>query len=308
VSFTSVDATRAALAGVGYVADAEIATALYLAARLQKPLLVEGPAGVGKTELAKSAARASGRPLFRVQCYEGLDEAKLLYEWKYAKQLLYTQMLRDQITEVVGGAADLGEAIERIAAHEDAFFSERFLEPRALLAAIRSPDPAVLLIDEVDRAEEELEAFFLEVLAELQVTIPELGTIRATSPPLIVLTSNATRELSDALRRRCLHLEIGFPDADREVAILRSHVPELSEILAAQIAALVARLRGLELKKAPSLSEAIDWARALVLLSTGELGPERVSDSLGLLLKHRADIDRVREAAAGELAALAASK
>jgi MoxR-like ATPase len=294
VSFTSVDATRAALAGVGYVADAEIATALYLAARLQKPLLVEGPAGVGKTELAKSAARASGRPLFRVQCYEGLDEAKLLYEWKYAKQLLYTQMLRDQITEVVGGAADLGEAIERIAAHEDAFFSERFLEPRALLAAIRSPDPAVLLIDEVDRAEEELEAFFLEVLAELQVTIPELGTIRATSPPLIVLTSNATRELSDALRRRCLYLWIDYPPFDKELRIVERKVPGINARLAAEVARFMESLRRVRLSKVPGVAETLDWAQALATLHAEHLDEEVVAETLGCILKDADDIKRFR--------------
>ena len=304
MSFRSVEDTAGRLADAGYIASDEIATALFLADRLEKPLLVEGPAGVGKTELAKAAARATDRRLFRVQCYEGLDEAKLLYEWKYAKQLLYTQMLRDKIAEVVGDAGDLSEAIERIAAHEDAFFSERFLEPRPLLAAIRSPDPAVLLIDEIDRAEEELEAFFLEILGEVQVTVPELGTISASTRPLIVLTSNATRELSDALRRRCLHLEIDFPDAEREAAILSARVPGLGAALAGRIAALVNRLRDLDLKKPPSLSEAIDWAKALVMLSAEELGPERVADSLGLLLKHRADVERAREVAAGELAAI----
>jgi MoxR-like ATPase len=303
MSSGSVDEIAAALAGAGYVPDPEIATTLHLAVRLEKPILVEGPPGVGKTFLAVAAAAALERPLYRVQCYEGLDEAKLLYEWRYAKQLLYTQMLRDKISEVIAGAGGLEEAVDRIAAHEDAFFSERFLEPRPLLQAIRSPVPAVLLIDEVDRAEEEIEAFLLEVLGELQITIPEIGTVAARSRPLILLTSNAARELSDALRRRCLHLSIDYPDPAREREILTAQVPGLSAALADRVAAVVARLRSMDLKKPPSLSEAIDWARSLVLLSAEELGPERVAQTLGVLLKHRADVEAAREVVRDQLVA-----
>jgi MoxR-like ATPase len=303
MSSGSVEEIAAALAGAGYVPDPEIATTLHLAVRLEKPILVEGPPGVGKTFLAIAAAAALERPLYRVQCYEGLDEAKLLYEWRYAKQLLYTQMLRDKISEVIAGAGGLEEAVDRIAAHEDAFFSERFLEPRPLLQAIRSPVPAVLLIDEVDRAEEEIEAFLLEVLGELQITIPEIGTVAARSRPLILLSSNAARELSDALRRRCLHLSIDYPDPAREREILAARVPGLSAALADRVAAVVARLRGMDLKKPPSLSEAIDWARALVLLSAEELGPERVAETLGVLLKHRADVEAAREVVRDQLVA-----
>ena len=306
MTFASTAEVTEALARTGYIANADIAMAVFLAATLEKPILAEGPAGTGKTELAKAIAEATGRPLHRAQCYEGLDEAKLLYEWKYAKQLLYTQMLREQIGDVVAGAADLSEAVERIAAHEDAFFSRRFLEPRPLLSAIASEEPSVLLIDEVDRAEEEIEALLLEVLAEKQVTVPELGTIVASSAPIVVLTSNDTRELSDALRRRCLHLYLDYPSPEREATILRSRVPGLAPTLADSIAGVVARLRTLDLKKTPSLSEAIDWARALVLLSAEQLGEDAVTESLSLLLKHAADVATARDEAAAELAAIAA--
>ena len=302
--FSSASETERRLRGAGYIPNSDTVMSVYLAASLGKPILTEGPAGTGKTELAKAIANATGRQLFRVQCYEGLDDAKLLYEWQYAKQLLYTQMLRDQISELTSGSASLAAAVERLAEQDDAFFSERFLEPRPLLAAIRSPDPAVLLIDEVDRAEEEIEALLLEVLAENQVTVPELGTIKATSAPIVVLTSNDTRELSEALRRRCLFLYLDYPSIEREVEILRSRVPELGAELATKVAETVARARSIDLKKTPSLSEAIDWARALVLLSADELGPDAVNDSLGLLLKYSGDAERARDELAPELRAI----
>ncbi len=304
-TFESAAATDQALREVGYIPNRDTSMAVYLASRLGKPILAEGPAGTGKTELAKAIALATGRTLYRVQCYEGLDEAKLLYEWQYAKQLLYTQMLRDKITELTDGADSLSAAIEAIAAHDDAFFSEHFLEARPLLAAIRSADPTVLLIDEVDRAEEEIEALLLEVLAENQVTVPELGTIVGTATPIVLLTSNDTRELSEALRRRCLYLYLDYPGADREIEILKSRVAGLDDALAAKVAAAVSRARTLEFKKTPSLSEAIDWARALVLLSSEELGSEQVAESLGLLLKVAGDAERARTELADELAQIA---
>ena len=286
----SIDATARALRAVGYIADVPLATTVFLAARLERPILAEGPAGVGKTELAKALAAALGTELVRLQCYEGLDEAKTLYEWKYAKQLLYTQLLRDSLAEVVAGAAGLAEAVERIAAHEDVFFSERFLQPRPLLEAIRADHRVVLLIDEVDRAEDELEAFFLEVLAEFQVTVPELGTLRATHRPLVVVTSNDARELSDALRRRCLYLPMTFPTVAREAEIVRTRVPGIDQALAGRIAEVVAAVRRLDLKKHPSVSETIDWARALVVLGAADLGEQVVGDTLNLLLKYEGDL------------------
>jgi MoxR-like ATPase len=292
---TSPAAAQGALDAVGYVADPAIATTVFLAAALEKPVLVEGPAGVGKTELAKSTALGLGRPLIRLQCYEGLDEARTLYEWKYPKQLLYTQILRDKIADVVSGAASLADAVERIAAEDDAFFSPRFLDPRPLLAAIQSERPVVLLIDEVDRAEDELEAFLLEVLAEFQVTVPELGTISARHRPIVFLTSNDTRELSDALRRRCLYLPIGYPDPAREAEIVRRRAPEVGPALAAAVATFVGKLRELDLKKRPSISEAIDWARAIVLLGADGLAPEIVDQTLSLLVKFEGDLALARQ-------------
>jgi MoxR-like ATPase len=293
--FESPRAVTDALSATGYITDAALATAVYLASNLEKPLLAEGPAGVGKTELAKALAQALGTELIRLQCYEGLDEAKTLYEWKYPKQLLYTQMLRDKIGDVVTGASSLAEAVDRIAAQEDAFFSERFLEARPLLKAIRAPRQVVLLIDEVDRAEDELEAFFLEVLAEFQVTVPELGTLRATHRPLVVLTSNNTRELSDALRRRCLYVPMTYPSVAREAEIVSTRVPGIRAELAAALSLFVERLRALDLKKTPSISESIDWARALVLLSIDTLDREVVDRTLGVLLKYEGDLQVARD-------------
>ena len=258
VMFGSLEEVDAALSGQGYLASREIATSVFLADRLEKPLLVEGPAGVGKTELARAWAAASGRDLIRLQCYEGLDEARAIYEWEYSKQLLYTQLLRDRLGEAVAGAGTLAEAADRIAAEGNVFFSERFLLPRPILQAVRSERPVLLLVDEIDKADEELEAFLLEILSDWAVTIPELGTLRAKVIPRVVLTSNATRELSDALRRRCLHLHIDFPGQERELAIVRGRAGEASEALARQVVAAVARLRTMDLRKAPSVAEAID--------------------------------------------------
>jgi MoxR-like ATPase len=301
--FESIEDAIEKLGGTGYVADRAIGTTLFLAGALERPILVEGPAGVGKTELAKATAAATGRELIRLQCYEGLDEARTLFEWKYGKQLLYSQLLRDHVAELTAGATDLREAAARLAAADDAFFSEPFLDARPLLQAIRAPAPVVLLIDEIDRAEDELEAFFLEVLAEWQVTVPELGTLRAIHPPLVVLTSNATRELSDALRRRCLFLAIDLPDARREAAIIARRVPGIAERLAGEVARFVAAVRGLELKKPPSIAESIDWARALVVLAAPELGDDAVRASLTALVKFPGDAALV----AGDLPRLLAT-
>ena len=294
-TFASVDECAHRLDAAGYLIDREAAVIAYLAVGMEKPVLVEGPAGVGKTELALALSRALGRELVRLQCYEGLDEAKALYEWEYAKQLLYTQLLRDKLTDMVGDAQTLGDALERITAADDVFFSERFLLARPLLRAIRSPKPTVLLIDEIDKADAEFEAFLLEVLSDFQVTVPELGTIVATTRPVVVLTSNAAREMSDALRRRCLHLHLDFPDLERERAIVLRRVPGITEALAGEVASAMRRLRTLQLRKQPSISEAIDWARALLLLNAETLSPELVSETLALVLKYEGDQRRARE-------------
>jgi MoxR-like ATPase len=296
--FASVEAASLGLGAAGYLPSREIATAVFLADRLEKPLLVEGPAGVGKTELALAFARASGRELIRLQCYEGLDEAKALYEWEYAKQLLYTQLLKDRIGAAVADAATLGEAADRIAAEGNVFFSRRFLLPRPVLQAILSPTPSLLLVDEVDKADPELEAFLLEILSDWAVTVPELGTLRAVVVPRVVLTSNASRELSDALRRRCLHLHVDYPSQERELAVVRARVPEAGEALARQVVAAAARLRAMDLRKAPSIAEVIDWARALLVLGASALDAGALADTLEVVLKHQADLERVRARAA----------
>jgi MoxR-like ATPase len=294
-TLSSVEETIELLDAQRYLIDRDAAVVAYLAVRLEKPVLVEGPAGVGKTELAKALAGALGRELVRLQCYEGLDEAKALYEWEYAKQLLYTQLLRDKLAETVGDATTLREAVERVAVQDDVFFSERFLLPRPLLRAILSETPTVLLVDEVDKSDAEFEAFLLEVLSDFAVTVPELGTIMARSRPVVVLTSNAAREMSDALRRRCLHLHLDFPSPERERAIIRRRVPEASEALAREVAITMSRLRTLGLRKLPSISESIDWARALVLLNADSLTPEAVRETLSLVLKYEGDLHIARE-------------
>jgi MoxR-like ATPase len=302
--FASLDEVSEKLTAVGYLPSREIATAVFLADRLEKPILVEGPAGVGKTELARAFADASGRALVRLQCYEGLDESKALYEWEYAKQLLYTQLLKDRIGAAVAGAGSLADAADRIAGEGNVFFSERFLVPRPVLKAITSETPALLLVDEIDKADPELEAFLLEVLSDWAVTVPEIGTIRARTIPRVVLTSNAARDLSDALKRRCLHLHIDFPARERELAIVRARVPDAADALARSVVAAVAKLRTLDLKKPPSISETLDWVRALAVLEADRLDPALLDETLNLVLKYEADIARARERR-GELAAAA---
>ncbi len=278
---------------LGYICNDSIATAIYLACHLQKPILVEGPPGVGKTELAKKTSEFLSAPLIRMQCYEGLDEAKALYEWKYSKQLLYTQLLKDQLGDVMRGAKGLDESVSRLHQFGDIFYSEEFLEPRPLLQALNSEDGAVLLIDEIDKADQEFEAFLLELLSDYQVSIPEIGTIKAKSTPIVILTSNNTRELGDALKRRCLHLYIPFPDPQTEQKIISSQVPELNSELSKQMVDFVGQIRDLALKKAPAVSETIDWARALLLLNVGTLDHDWVKSTLNLLLKFQDDIEAV---------------
>jgi MoxR-like ATPase len=294
--FESVEDVQQRFRAARYIASRRISTVVYLASRMMRPVLVEGPAGVGKTELAKTLAEISGRALIRLQCYEGLDEGKALYEWKYAKQLLYTQLLRERIGELIADAPSLPDAVARIAGQEDAFFSFRFLSPRPLLQAILADSPVVLLVDEIDKAEPEFEAFLLEVLSDFQVSVPELGTIRARHLPLVMLTSNNARELSDGLKRRCLHLFIDFPTPAEELEIIRLKVPEIPAALARAVVAAVQKIRALELRKPPSISESIDWARSLVILNADHLDPALVDDTLSMLLKYEKDLERVRGA------------
>jgi len=291
--FASVDALVEGLGSVGYIASRRIATALYMAVNLQKPILVEGSAGVGKTELALSTARLLAKPLIRMQCYEGLDESKALYEWKYGKQLLYTQILKDRMGAQLADAATMDAAMDRLHGMGDLFFSEPFLEPRPLMQALRQDDGCVLLIDEIDKSDEAFEAFLLEVLSAYQVSVPELGVIVAKTPPLVFLTSNNVRDLGDALKRRCLHLHIPLPEAALEERIVATRVPGIEQSLTNQLVAFVQSLRGLDLRKAPSISETVDWARALVLLHADSLEPAMVRDTLNVILKFEQDIAAV---------------
>jgi MoxR-like ATPase len=292
-SGTAINQVGQTLHQLGYIATDSISTAVYLAQCLEKPLLIEGPPGVGKTELAKAVAAMTGRELIRLQCYEGLDESKALYEWKYGKQLLYTQVLKEKLGDLLEGASGLKQSIQRLHEFDDTFFSEEFLEPRPLLKALQSHDGAVLLIDEVDKSDTEFEAFLLEVLSDYQVSIPELGTIKARTTPIVFLTSNNTREIGDALKRRCLHLYIPFPDAKMERRIIESRVPELEADLREQLVHFVQALRTKDLKKLPAVSETIDWARTLVLLHARELNSDLVGQTLNVLLKFQDDIETV---------------
>lgn len=297
--FQNIEDVQNGLGEQRYIASDEISTVVYLAQSLGKPVLTEGPAGVGKTELAKAWASATGRPLVRLQCYEGLDESKALYEWEYAKQMLYTQLLRDTLHDVLKEAKSLTEAAERLSQEEDVFFSERFLLPRPLLTAITSSEPVVLLIDEIDRADVEFEAFLLEILSDFQVSIPEIGTLTATHQPMVLLTSNNTRDLSEALKRRCLYLFINYPTLQSELEIVRLKVPELNEELARQAVEVVQQLRQMDLRKVPSISETLDWARALMTLNASSIDEETMRNTLTVLLKYEADVKRANRLLGG---------
>lgn len=291
----NVDTIMKGFAGAGYICSPAIAMTMLLAYKLEKPVLVEGPPGVGKTELAKATASLLNHDLIRLQCYEGLDEAKALYEWKYGKQLLYTQLLKEKLGDLLKGAHDLPSSIERLHEFGDVFYSEDFLEPRPLLQALRAERGTVLLIDEIDKADHEFESFLLEMLSDYQISIPELGTIKARRKPIVFLTSNNMRELSDALKRRCLHLYIPFPDAALERSIIQSRVPGVNAQLREQLVNFVQQLRLRDLKKQPAISETIDWARTLLLLHTDALTPELVESTLNVLLKHEEDIASVKD-------------
>jgi MoxR-like ATPase len=302
--FDSVESVQRELAQLDYICDTNIATVVFLAQRLEKPVLVEGPAGVGKTELAKVVATATRSQLIRLQCYEGLDEAKALYEWEYSKQLLYTQILKERFSDVMSGAKTVSEAAARVGEEDSVFFSDNFLVPRPLMSAIKADKPTLLLIDEVDKGDPEFEAFLLEVLSDFQVTVPEVGTIRAEQRPLVFLTSNNSREMSDALKRRCLHLFIDFPSEALEIRILEARVPEVGEKLRTDLVQMMQALRELDLKKSPSISETLDWARALLALNAVDLDRDVVTRTLNVILKYEGDVRK----AEGELDKLLAKR
>ncbi|MDJ0841692.1 MAG: MoxR family ATPase [Acidobacteriota bacterium] len=290
----SVDVITGGLESLGYICNESLATAVYVACQLEKPILVEGPAGVGKTELAKVTAEYLGVPLIRLQCYEGLDEAKALYEWKYGKQLLYTQVLKEQLGDILRGAEGLAESVRRLHQFGDIFYSKEFLEARPLLKALWEPNGCILLIDEIDKADQEFESFLLELLSDYQISVPEIGTVKAVTRPVVLLTSNNTREIGDALKRRCLHLYIPFPDAALEERIISVRVPELAADLRTRLVAFVQGLRETDLKKHPAVSETIDWARTLLLLHADQLDADLVRNTLNVLLKFQEDVERVQ--------------
>ena len=292
--FESVDGVIKQLDEQDYICDKQIATVVYLAQQLSKPVLVEGPAGVGKTELAKVVGQALGRPMIRLQCYEGLDEAKALYEWEYSKQLLYTQILKEKLSETMAGATSLQDAADRVGNEDSVFFSSRFIVERPLLQSIMSKEPNLLLIDEVDKSDPEFEAFLLEVLSDYQVSVPEVGTFEAVTKPVVFLTSNDAREMSDALKRRCLHLFIDFPGPELEQRILETKVPGIGERLVHELIDVMQKLRKLDLKKTPSISETLDWARALLTLNATSLDESLVSDTLNVILKYEGDIKKAQ--------------
>jgi len=287
----SIEKIEQGFESFGYICSTQIATAVFLAFQLRKPILVEGPPGVGKTELAKTTSQLLDLPLIRLQCYEGLDEAKALYEWKYGKQLLYTQVLKEKLGDLLQGAQGLAESVERLHQFGDIFYSPDFLEPRPLLKAMQQEKGAVLLIDEVDKSDYEFESLLLELLSDYQISIPEIGTVKAKTAPMVFLTSNNTRDLSDALKRRCLHLYIPFPTIELEERIIRSRVPDIDDVLRHQLVQFVHSLRQLDLKKNPAISETIDWARSLLLLHADKLDEELIRTTLNVLLKFEDDIN-----------------
>ena len=310
--FDSVDKVVQALSDQQYICDKKIATVVFLAHKLEKPVLVEGPAGVGKTELAKAVSAALDRNMIRLQCYEGLDEAKALYEWEYSKQLLYTQILKERFTASMSGAKTIREAADRVGKEDSVFFSDNFIVARPLLKAITADEPTLLLVDEVDKSDPEFEAFLLEVLSDFQVTVPELGTIHAKRRPLVFLTSNNARELSDALKRRCLHLWIDYPSEELERQILETKVPDAGAQLVKDLVEMMHKLRELDLKKSPSISETLDWARALLALNASELDEDVVNQTFNVILKYEGDVrkaeselSKLLQKKAGEAAAQA---
>ncbi len=299
--FKNIDDVLQQLGHQQYIASEGIGTVVYLAHALGKPVLAEGPAGVGKTELAKAWSASLELPLIRLQCYEGLDESKALYEWEYAKQMLYTQLLRDTLHNILGDVQSLAEAANRLAQEEDVFFSENFLLPRPLLTALTSDEPVVLLIDEIDRSDVEFEAFLLEVLSDFQVSVPELGTIQAKHQPMVLLTSNNTRELSEALKLRCLYLFVDYPTQAAELDIVRLKVPDLRPEMAKQAVAVVHQLRQMDLRKTPSISETLDWARALVALNAQHIDEQTLTNTLTVLLKYEADVQKAKRMMGGDV-------